>query len=107
LTLILTCMTNDYAFQVSDRRLIDMNGKIFDDDQNKAVLFSTFMTFGYTGLAYTGRKKGKIFETTDIWLTEVLSDPEHLSFKDAIEAVRDRATYLLRKIPLPILLSPL
>lgn len=91
-------MTHNHAIQVSDRRLVDLSTGTpvpVEDDQNKAVLFGSIMTFGYTGLAKIENKK------TDIWLTEVLSDPAHRSLKDAIEAVRDRATCYFRSIRRP------
>ncbi len=52
MTLILSAVVGNYAFQVSDRRLTYPDGSLHDDDTNKAVFFHTSFAFSFTGLAY-------------------------------------------------------
>jgi len=53
MTLILSCVTRDVIYQVSDRRLTARSDppEIIDDDTNKATLFRWSTAFGYTGFA--------------------------------------------------------
>ena len=50
-TLLLTCITDRLAVQVSDRRLTLLNGEVAEDQANKATLLCRQATFAYTGLA--------------------------------------------------------
>ena len=69
MTLILNCLTNSYAIQVSDRRLSLQDGSLIDDLNTKAILVNGNMIFGYTGLANIGKKMQK----ADDWFLESLS----------------------------------
>ncbi len=52
MTLVLNCLTHDYLFQVSDRRLVRLpDYEIIDDDANKNVFYCGHVAFSYTGLA--------------------------------------------------------
>lgn len=96
MTLILSCATQDYVVQVSDRRLIWLNGDQIvdqDDDSNKVVLFCRRMAFAYTGLAEINGKK------TDEWLMDVLA--AFNSLPDACSAIESSATRAFRRISLP------
>ena len=64
MTLIASLLTNDYAIQVSDRR-ITPSDKF--DDRNKATIFDGRLAIGYTGLADIAGKP------TDIWVSDVLA----------------------------------
>jgi hypothetical protein len=68
LTLILSCLTDRYVIQVSDRRLTKPDGSIYDDNSNKAILLNGNVAFGYTGLAFLN--KGSL--RTDHWFLNAL-----------------------------------
>jgi len=73
MTLILSCLTHEYAIQVSDKRISNRaDGSVVDDARNKGVQFCNQMVFGYSGPATIGTKQ------TDVWLTETLSERESL-----------------------------
>ena len=87
MTLVLSCATREFLFQVSDRRLTSLVSKaIIDDEANKAVLVGSRMAFGYTGLAYVGT------ERTDLWLTRVAADGSTLDLAKVCERIRERAS---------------
>jgi hypothetical protein len=69
-TLILSCITPDFVYQVSDRRLVEIRPsgppRLLEDEACKAVFMSPVAIFGYTGLAYFHGMR------TDGWLLEVL-----------------------------------
>jgi len=91
MTLILSCLTNEYVIQVSDRRLTFPNGEIAEDNENKAVDWAGQVIFGYTGLA-----RIHLTTPTDYWLAEALlksvSPQGTISLNDVIESVRIKAT---------------
>ncbi|MDO9533632.1 MAG: tetratricopeptide repeat protein [Deltaproteobacteria bacterium] len=97
MTLIISCLTEDYAIQVSDRRLTYPNGKIADDNANKVVDWGGWVAFGYTGLAEI------LSKPTDQWLSEALliNTPLHggISLDEAIESARVKATRDFKRIP--------
>ena len=67
MTLILSCVTNKYVFQISDRLLTDINtGRPVKVEKNKAVDFWGKAVIGYTGIAC----KNNIF--TDDWISETI-----------------------------------
>ena len=71
MTLVLGCITPNFAIQVSDRRLTWLDasrrGTIADDGRNKVVLFCNRIAFGYTGLAQIGTAH------TDEWLLNTIA----------------------------------
>lgn len=73
MTLILNLITEAWAIQVSDRRLVWLGAedKIVrkDDERNKAVVWCNRLAFAYTGLAELGPKR----ESTDEWLARELA----------------------------------
>lgn len=81
-----------FAIQVSDRRLSDGKGTIFDDESNKAIIF-TFdggrFIVGYTGLART-----RAFSTIQ-WLGRALreSAPPDYSSLGLVTRLAKRATH--------------
>jgi tetratricopeptide (TPR) repeat protein len=94
MTLILNCLTHDYLFQVSDRRLVytDKNGDvkdIRDDNANKAIFYCGHITFGYTGLADIEGKR------SDYWLLEKLPT----SFETFHSKIKEDATEAFKKLP--------
>ena len=95
MTLIVSCITRDCAFQVADRRLILSTGGVFDDDSNKMTLFDGRIAFSYTGLASLEGKR------TDLWLTNLLRRPECSSADKALHILKSAAAYAAGKIALP------
>lgn len=103
MTLVLSLLTESWAIQVSDRRLVWLNnaGGVTrkDDDRNKAVVWCNRMAFAYTGLAELGPKR----EPTDEWLARELAQ----SWVDAgaveqrqdavVAALADRAAAAMRR----------
>lgn len=94
MTLILSCTTQDYVVQVSDRRLVSLDGKLYDDETNKVVVFCGRMAFSYTGLAQLEGKE------TDLWVTQGLIDSSCKSVSDAVYTIRDKATAAFKNIRL-------
>ncbi|MBM3167011.1 MAG: hypothetical protein FJZ94_06165 [Chloroflexi bacterium] len=94
MTIILTCLTWQYIVQVSDRRLTK-NGKLYEDNANKAIDFCGQMAFAYSGLAELEGMR------TDLWLANVLSSPSARALPEALTAIRDRASECFRHLPYP------
>lgn len=65
MTLVLTCLAQDFVVQVSDRRVRLRGERRAEDRANKAVFFGGYTTWAYTGLAYLDDKR------TDEWLFEL------------------------------------
>jgi hypothetical protein len=74
MTLVMSLITESWAIQVSDRRLVwlgpDSVVSRKDDERNKAVLWCNRLAFAYTGLAELGPKR----EATDQWLARELAE---------------------------------
>lgn len=83
MTLILSCITHEYAIQVSDKR-ITYSDREPEDARNKGVQFCNEMVFAYSGPAKIGA------QDTDVWLTETLS--ERLSLADGLSLAQQRLT---------------
>lgn len=99
MTLILSCVTPDCVFQVSDRRLTWVSGpnsgQVKEDERNKAVLVNGRFSFGYTGLAEVGSVR------TDNWLANVVAKSSSRDMSQTLTAIRDSATEAFRSINLP------
>ncbi len=95
MTLIISCATQEYAIQVSDRRLMWTNGQFADDQQNKGVLFDFRVAFAYTGLAQIGNQR------TDVWLTRTLADPRCTSLSNALDVLKDEASARFGQLCVP------
>lgn len=87
-----------FAIQVSDRRLSDGMGTVFDDESNKAIIL-TFdggrLIVGYTGLARVGS-----FSTIQ-WLGKALYEcvPPDFSGLGLVTRLAERATHDFSSIP--------
>lgn len=98
MTLILNCITKDYAIQVSDRLFTYLDpatGMILDreDGNNKCVLLSDIMSFGYAGHGEIDKIR------TDLWLAEILHSASGCNNLSSIfNLVRDKATNSFNKI---------
>lgn len=108
MTIILTCLTNQYVVQASDRQLSvhDEKGHItpVSHDSNKALTYKNQFSFAYTGLAELPiRKSGKEDKQTAIeWATERLTEGKNL--EEALNNLKYRITDLMnlnqiRKLP--------
>lgn len=94
MTLILSCITPTFVVQISDRRLIWLDGphkgKVKDDNANKMIVLCNRLTLAYTGLAEIGSQK------TDHWLLDVLAEIKPYNPRKAIEAIAERASRAFR-----------
>jgi hypothetical protein len=108
MTLILNCITRDYAIQVSDRRLTVGKGKQVTNEANKVVLWGGRMSLAYTGIAELGAKRdfpawpdgvarSPLLAHTDIWMTEILSGTRNL--KEATDILEQAAAREVTKFP--------
>src|SRR5258708_20920089 len=90
MTMILTCLANDYIVQASDRRLTEGVGKkvrVVENHSNKALIYSNHFVFAYTGLARLS------FKSAIDWAAQQLSEKENL--EDAIKHLGNRASDLM------------
>jgi hypothetical protein len=95
MTLILSCITEDAVYQVSDRQLTDpRTGFLFEDACNKAVFVDGRVAFGYTGLGAMGN------QPTDVWLAHTIAGAG-TDMAAKTERVRQRAHVEVRRLPLP------
>lgn len=97
MTLILALGNREHFIQLSDRGLTN-NGRIVDDESNKAAVWvcrNARLVFGFTGL---GRVNG--FETRE-WLLESLYDccPPDYSVHETLERLKDKASEDFRQLP--------
>jgi hypothetical protein len=93
-TLILSCITDQFVVQVSDRCLSNLRtGRPVEQEANKAVFLSNRVVFGFTGLAEIEGKPA------DIWLRDVLAP--HESVGHAVQLVVDEATRAFSDIRVP------
>lgn len=102
MTLVLSLITESWAIQVSDRRLVwlDAKGGIVrkDDERNKAVMWCNRLAFAYTGLAELGPMR----EATDEWLARELAESwaeagAEQSQDAVVAAIADRATAAMKR----------
>jgi len=93
MTLLLSCLTPDYIINVSDRRLTRPDGKVVDDDANKAIFFSPSAVFTYTGIANIGKLR------TDEWIAEQLIG--RVGIQSAIENLTLALNNRIRNLPHP------
>jgi len=95
MTLILNCLTPNYAIQVSDHRLTLPNGNIFDDHSYKAIFVNGNIVFSYTGLAFIDGQT-----RNDDWLLNALSEVykkyPNVSLTTTSEHIADHATDAIR-----------
>jgi hypothetical protein len=98
MTMILTCLTQDFVFQSSDRRISkvkDNKVQWFDDQSNKALVYKSQFVFAYTGQATIPvRKNGQtIYISTIDWAAEQLTKGKKL--EEAVYNLKYRATELM------------
>jgi hypothetical protein len=98
LTLILSCLTRDYVVQVSDRRVVAIDGSWQEDHANKAIFFCGHSCFSYTGIA---QLEGL---PTDEWLTLKLGTAKALG--DGLPLLERTARDAVRAIQFPSSVPP-
>ena len=97
MTMILSCITEEQAFQVSDRRLTlvkpDGTTEVAEDDRNKAVVFDGRLAWAFTGLAQIQR------EPSAEWLAKRLKATSKVSLSELGEELADHASVDFKRIP--------
>lgn len=96
MTLILSCITDKQAFQVSDRRLTRINPdgspEVAEDDRNKAVAFDGRLSWAFTGLANIGQ------EPSALWLAKRLKATSRESLSELGAELAQHATEDFKRI---------
>jgi hypothetical protein len=95
-TLLLTCVTDRFVVQASDRRLTDIDGNVVEEIANKATLVCQFATFAYTGLSRCSR-----IERTDELLLRCLATPD-VRINRLLEILARTAGQSIRGLPLQV-----
>jgi hypothetical protein len=78
MTLVMALVNLDQIIQISDRRLTDQRGALFDDAENKACVLTARdarVICGFSGLAHAAQFR------TNHWLVDALYEsapPDHL-----------------------------
>lgn len=93
MTLILTLLAREHIVQVADRRLTWPDGRLADDDTNKAVFYCGRVAVAYTGVSQI---EGKC---TAEWIGSCMKD--HTQVEEAMNHVADRAERYFRQIDWP------
>jgi hypothetical protein len=96
MTLIITAVTRDNAFQVADTKLTKLDGSFFDDNLVKTTIVHCYdakLIISYTGLATIDGKR------TDIWLAKQLREAKAWEkvFVEVVEILRESLTQALTK----------
>lgn len=94
MTLILTCLTKDCVYQVSDRRLtsFDPPRAPIDDESNKALLIGGRVVVGYTGISKING------ENTDLWLTRTAASANSHDLAKVCRRIQDEATVAFKRM---------
>ncbi len=98
MTLIITCLTDDVVYQISDRRLTSFAPpyNLIDDECNKAILMNSRIVVSYSGLSMIEGKR------TDDWIAEVIADGSNKDMSVVANRIRDHATRAFRLMRLPL-----
>jgi hypothetical protein len=96
MTLLLTCVTPQFAVQASDRRLTHLDGSVAEEIANKATMLCRFATFAYTGLA-----RCSVTEPTDELLLRCLAAPT-VPINGLLDGLAKRAARAIRGLPLRV-----
>lgn len=90
MTLILTCLTNDYIVQAADRRLTQPDGTLTSDDANKAVFWCFRAAVAYTGPA---KIEG---EPTAEWIGKCMAEANVPGIERTMKYIAERAEKYFR-----------
>lgn len=94
MTLILTCLTNDVIYQISDRRLTSFSPPRapIDEESNKAVFVNGRVVFGYTGISQVNGQR------TDDWLAHAVASAASQDMAEVANAIKDEASSAFRRM---------
>lgn len=95
MTLLLTCVTDQFVVQASDRLLTSTTGTSVDEKANKATVLGNHATFAYTGLT-----RCSAAESTDALLARCLARHEQ-SFDRLLGYLAREAARSIRNLRLP------
>lgn len=95
MTLLLTCVTERFVVQASDRLLTYTDGSPADVRANKVTVLGNHATFAYTGLSQCS-----VTESTDVLLARCLAQYE-ISFDRQLSYLAKEAARSIRGLPLP------
>src|SRR6266571_1090657 len=96
MTLLLTCVTPQFAVQASDRRLTHLDGSVTEEIANKATMLCRFASFAYTGLA-----RCSVTEPTDELLLRCLAAP-NVPINGLLDGLAKQAARAIRGLPLRV-----
>lgn len=96
MTLIVSYLAPGFVLQVADRRLVDGDDKLVEDNETKMVVFNGHMIFGYTGLARLPMVR-KELRRTDVWLADSLSNLGSAYFDEKMKLLAQFATDTFRR----------
>ncbi len=91
MTLVLTCLTEDYVIQAVDRRLTKPDGTLSDDDTKKSVFWC-----GRSAVAYTGPARIEDESTPD-WIGKCMTDIPQPRIERVMKYVAERADKYFRQ----------
>src|ERR1035437_3482998 len=94
MTLIISCLTHDFAVQASDRRVTPIEGTDIEDRANKALFIGWNASFSYTGLATLDGLR------TDEWICRRFKDSSP-DLEIAWSSIRKLAENAVRSVPFP------
>jgi hypothetical protein len=96
MTLIVSCLSQEFVVNVSDRRLIAPDtGEVVEEEATKAVVFRRHFVWSYTGLA--ALPGPNYFVKTDFWIMERLRP----DLNQSVIEIRDDASNAFRRLGLP------
>ncbi len=99
MTLILTCLTNEYVVQASDRQLSerDERGRVrpISYDSNKALTYKNQFSFAYTGVVHLPQRKSEKGnrQTAIEWANDQLAEGKNLD--EAVDYLKYCVTDLM------------
>jgi hypothetical protein len=94
MTLIFSLMTKEFVVQVSDRRLTNADGSVFEDEENKCIFYRHQGTVAYTGLARIGNEP-----TADWALDPLYNGGGRIAY--ALASLQEKANPAFRKLQRP------
>jgi hypothetical protein len=94
-TLLLTCVTDRFVVQASDRLLTHTDGSVAEERANKATMLGNHATFAYTGLS-----RCSVAESTDALLARCFARYDK-SFDRQLAYLAKEAARSIRNLSLP------
>ncbi len=94
MTLLLTCLTDRFVIQASDRLLTHTDGSVAEEKANKATIVGNQAIFAYTGLSLCS-----VTEGTDALLARCFA--RYDKFDRQLAYLAKEAAQSIRSLPLP------